>query len=144
MDSWDHPVSSWATLWYLSLSSSYFWCFMLLRTKLYALTDCLRTCIQTNWRCKCYTGGASLWSLTVQQLCQCKCSMSLVSHRMMSQTTLPLRLLAGIIWLHYPYPPIHNKPQPLWFCFFGFDRLRFDWSSSNRFVCIKQLNKKRP
>lgn len=33
-----------------------------------------------------------------------------------------------------PTPPTipHNKPKLLRFCFFGFDRLRFDWSSSDR------------
>lgn len=45
-------------------------------------------------------------------------------------------LAAGIIWLHSPscLPPSPcNNPQTLRFCFFGFDGLRFDWSSSNRF-----------
>lgn len=55
-----------------------------------------------------------------------------------SQTILPLWLLAlsDFILPRSPLPPPPtpcNKPQPLWFCFFRFDGLRFDWSSSNRF-----------
>lgn len=57
------------------------------------------------------------------------------SHRIMSQITLPLWLLALFDFTFPAHPPPMpcNEPQPLRFCFFGFDRLRFDWSSSNRF-----------
>lgn len=54
-----------------------------------------------------------------------------------SQTILPLWLLALSDFILPRSPPPSptpcNKPQPLWFCFFRFDGLRFDWSSSNRF-----------
>lgn len=61
-----------------------------------------------------------------------KCSMPpYMSHRM-SQITLSLWLLALFDFTFSACPPPH-KSQPLWFCFFRFDRLKFGWSSSNRF-----------
>lgn len=37
-----------------------------------------------------------------------------------------------------PLPPTSKKQQPLRFCFFGFDCLRFDRSSSNRLCCCRR------
>ena len=54
-----------------------------------------------------------------------------------SETTLPrwLTALSNFILPLSPLPSPSpcNNPQPLRFCFFDFDRPRFDWSSSNRF-----------
>lgn len=61
-----------------------------------------------------------------------KCSMPpCMSHRM-SPITLSLWLLGLFDFTFSACPPPH-KSQPLWFCFFRFDSLKFDWSSSNRF-----------
>lgn len=43
---------------------------------------------------------------------------------------------------HLPHPslspPTSKEIQPLRFCFFSFDCLRFDWSSSNRLCCCRR------
>lgn len=111
---WIHGTTQCPAELLCGISLLLLWCFVLLRTTLYALTDCLRTCIQTNSRCQCYTGGASLWSLIVQQLCQCKMLYAPVPHRVMSQITLPLWLLA----LFYFTFPTH--PSPIYHSLYDF------------------------
>ena len=98
-----------------------------------------------------HTAGASRQSLTllVQQLCvsvNCSCVPCVPPSSGQDNVTDHFTpLAAGIIrlsspsfpaplpWPLAPGPRPGNKPQPLRFCFFCFDRLRLDWSSSNRF-----------
>lgn len=46
-----------------------------------------------------------------------------------------LQLHAAVISPALPSSPTSTETRPLRFCFFSFDCLRFDWSSSNGFWC---------
>lgn len=49
-----------------------------------------------------------------------------------------LEIHAAVISPTLPSPSTSMETQPLRFCFFSFDCLRFDWSSSNRFCCCSR------
>lgn len=89
---WDHPASSWPSLWYHSPPTSGVSCSLGLNCMhlqtVYALV--YKPTEDANVTQEVRSCGATLCSSSVSV----KCSMPLVSHRIMSQITLPLQLLA--------------------------------------------------
>lgn len=77
-------------------------------------------------------------SITANSFCvPLCCSEPCRERRLLSH---PLGYKFMLLSSHPPSPSSHTSMeiQPLRFCFFGFDCLRFDWSSSNRFCCCSR------